>query len=191
MHKSGIYQIKNLTTGKFYIGSATNINKRFSQHKDDLRKCVHDNGYLQNAWNKYGEQDFVFNVLEYCKKDKLLELEQSWFDWTDCCNRDKGYNINPNANSNLGIKFSDEARVNMSNGQKANLNVDHLIKITKLAADANRGKAVPDDRKSKISRSLTGRKLNNNHVYNLSISNREYVRRKRAANILGIMSMGM
>jgi group I intron endonuclease len=191
MRKSGIYQIKNLTTGKFYIGSATNVNKRFTQHKDDLRKGVHDNRYLQNAWNKYGEQDFAFSVLEYCEKDKLLKLEQSWFNWTDCCNRNKGYNINPNAGSNLGIKFSYDARVNMSNGQKANLNINHLIKINKLAADANRGKAVPDNIKLKISKSLTGRKLKETHVDKVSISNREYVRRKRAANILGVMSMGM
>lgn len=187
--KSGIYEIRNIVTGKFYIGSASNVTKRFTQHKDDLRKNRHPNKYLQNSWNKHGESVFKFSVLQYCEKDKLLLLEQSWFDWTNCYNENIGYNINPNANSNLGIKFSIEARINMSNSQKANLNLEHLARINALASEANRGKPVPIKRKLKISKALTGRKFNSKHIDNLKTSNREYARRKRAANVIGALSM--
>lgn len=174
MSKIGIYQIRNLTTNKFYIGSAVNISKRFTQHRDDLRKNRHDNKYLQNAWNKYGEADFSFDVLEIAAKDDLLRLEQAWFDWTDCCNRNKGYNINSNAFSNLGIKFSDEARLNMSEGQKRNLNIEHLTRISKLAADAHRGKPKSEETKIKISNALKGRKFTAEHRANLSKALTEY-----------------
>ena len=58
--KTGIYVIENLLDKKKYIGSAKNIDKRWYQHKYTLNKNMHDNSYLQNAWNKYGKNNFIF-----------------------------------------------------------------------------------------------------------------------------------
>ena len=59
---SGIYTIICKTTGKYYIGSAVWIRKRWRNHREDLRKGKHHNLYLQRAWNKYGEDNFDFIV---------------------------------------------------------------------------------------------------------------------------------
>ena len=49
---SGVYQITNKVTGKFYIGSAVNFRKRWNTHKSCLRNNKHANKHLQRAWNK-------------------------------------------------------------------------------------------------------------------------------------------
>jgi hypothetical protein len=56
----GVYQIKNLVSGKSYIGSSNIIQKRWTQHRRELRAGIHFNPKLQNAWNKYGEENFKF-----------------------------------------------------------------------------------------------------------------------------------
>ena len=62
-HISGIYQIKCKTNNKIYIGSSVNIKQRWKYHKWQLRAGKHDAKYMQNCWNKYGEEDFVFSIL--------------------------------------------------------------------------------------------------------------------------------
>ena len=80
MGESGIYQIRNLTNGKVYLGSTVNLQRRWSEHKTKLQKNKHANRHLQFAWNKYGEESFVFEVLEYCMKSEYLKREQYWLD---------------------------------------------------------------------------------------------------------------
>jgi group I intron endonuclease len=74
----GIYCIKNVLTNKCYIGSSINIGIRLSKHKSQLKHNKHFNSYLQNSWNKYGEDYFSCFILEYCKSEELLDKEQSW-----------------------------------------------------------------------------------------------------------------
>jgi group I intron endonuclease len=72
----GIYIIQNLVNGKVYIGSSSNIRRRFSQHKSTLRHNTHKNRHLQNAWNKYGEENFEFIVIEHHSyPEKILMRE--------------------------------------------------------------------------------------------------------------------
>lgn len=72
----GIYQIKNLVSGKLYIGSSNIVQKRWTQHRRELRTGIHSNPRLQNAWNKYGEENFEFSIVEVCDIDNLRNREQ-------------------------------------------------------------------------------------------------------------------
>jgi group I intron endonuclease len=74
----GIYEIKNKATGKSYIGSSKQIQKRWEQHLLALRKGIHHSVLLQRAWNKYGEDCFEFSVKEECEERQLLEREQQY-----------------------------------------------------------------------------------------------------------------
>jgi group I intron endonuclease len=78
--KTGIYQIKNIINKKCYIGSSKNINRRWDRHRYGLRSNNHENVLLQRAWNKYGEENFIFEIIEECEQDRLLELDQKYLD---------------------------------------------------------------------------------------------------------------
>ena len=76
--KSGIYKIVNKIDKKYYVGSSKNIKVRWKRHKNDLNKNCHYNPHLQNAWNKYGEKNFKFIVIESSNPKKLLKEEQKY-----------------------------------------------------------------------------------------------------------------
>lgn len=133
----GIYRIENIVTRKVYIGQAGNLNKRYCDHISALRRNNHDNKYLQNAWNKYTEKDFIFSILEECTSDKLAQQEQYWMDYYRCYEREYGYNINPSSTENpmLGRTHTIEARAKISakaKGRKmSESNKKALIKANK------------------------------------------------------------
>jgi len=77
----GIYKIINIQNDNFYVGSSVNLHRRKIRHFSELRNNKHDNKHLQNAWNKYGEDCFVFVVVELVeKKEELHLVENKWLD---------------------------------------------------------------------------------------------------------------
>ena len=111
--KIGIYQIRNLVNSKIYIGSAINLRKRLNTHLNKLKTNIHENEKLQRAFNKYGEQNFIFEIIEFVEdKTKLLEHEQYWMDRFQVVKN--GYNIQPVAGNSLGRIVKQETREKMS-----------------------------------------------------------------------------
>jgi group I intron endonuclease len=75
----GIYKIINVVNNKFYVGSAVDLRRRKTRHFSELRTSKHNNKRLQAAWIKYGEQSFVFVVVEELPEDAdLLAAENVW-----------------------------------------------------------------------------------------------------------------
>lgn len=97
--KSGVYKITNSINGKFYIGSAKDVDYRWDEHRQYLNGGYHINPKLQNAWNFYGGDKFLFEIVEETSSDKLilLEREQHYLDLFKPYMRDIGYNICPTA----------------------------------------------------------------------------------------------
>jgi len=106
---SGIYKITCIANKRIYIGSAVNLHVRKNSHFSALQRNEHGNPKMQNAWNKYGEQAFIFEVLEYVLPMSLTAREQYWFEKLKPFDR-KGFNIAREAGSALGIKRSPETR---------------------------------------------------------------------------------
>jgi group I intron endonuclease len=74
-----IYKIINTVNGKFYVGSTTNTKERFRVHRNRLRKGRHHAKHLQAAWSKYGEQAFVFHVVQTVPNGESLQTaEDAW-----------------------------------------------------------------------------------------------------------------
>jgi group I intron endonuclease len=90
---SGIYGIRNLVNNKIYIGSAINFRKRKNSHFSALKKNKHHNIYLQRAYNKYGDNNFLFFVIEFCDNAALIDREQFYLDQNKSAQREYGYNI--------------------------------------------------------------------------------------------------
>lgn len=76
----GVYQIRNLVNGHLYVGSSRALGFRRTQHFSDLRCQRHHSSYLQRAFNKYGEENFIFEVIEFCDNNDQFTLEQYWID---------------------------------------------------------------------------------------------------------------
>ena len=131
----GIYKITNIITEKVYIGSTLNINKRWNKHKSQLRNNTHHSIKLQNSVNKHGIENFIFEVIEECSKNLLIEREQYWIDILDSYNN--GYNSRPIASNMLGMKLSEETKQKISNKNKCRiLTEEHKRKLS----ESNKGK---------------------------------------------------
>lgn len=89
----GIYCIKCLINKKVYIGSSINIESRIIHHKNCLKRNKHSNFHLQNSWNKYGEENFKFSVIEICNKENLLEKENFYIKKNNSLKTNKGFNL--------------------------------------------------------------------------------------------------
>lgn len=100
----GIYKITNMLNGKIYIGSSSNIHKRWKAHKCQ-KKAMYP---IQHAMNKYGIENFKFEIVELANGDikHLISLEQRWLDYYKSYDPKIGYNVRTIAENNTGIKFS-------------------------------------------------------------------------------------
>jgi hypothetical protein len=96
----GIYQVRNLASGKIYIGRAMDLNGKLNSEKFQLKNKMHMNRELQEDFNGLGEEKFAFEVLDRLQPkegaghdlgQELKELEAIWLDKLLPFN-EKGYN---------------------------------------------------------------------------------------------------
>lgn len=75
--KCYIYFIINQIDNKRYVGQTTNFSRRKNQHIRKLKDNIHPNPKLQNAWNTYGEENFIIEKITYenLSKQELDEME--------------------------------------------------------------------------------------------------------------------
>ena len=97
--KSAIYKIICTPLDKIYIGSSKNLYSRCIQHKSKLNKKKHENIELQKAWNKYGSNNFVFQIIEFVEPEELHKTEEYYIEKTRCC--ETGFNISKTAQNDI------------------------------------------------------------------------------------------
>jgi len=132
--KPCIYSITNKINEKIYIGSAIGHYRRKGQHFYLLRRNTHWNNHLQSAYNKYGKENIIFDVIEFIDDlSKLSQREQYWIEQKNSINREFGYNTRLDCETNLGKKWPIESRLKFSLSKKG-ITPPHLnyIEITKL-----------------------------------------------------------
>jgi group I intron endonuclease len=111
----GIYKILNLANNKMYVGKSIELENRWVQHKSRLNNNKHFNQHLQAAWNKYGEINFVFIILENCVEELLDKQETYWINILDAKNREIGYNLK---DGGIGGTLSNESKLKISKALK-------------------------------------------------------------------------
>lgn len=135
----GVYTITETHSRTVYVGQADNIERRWRQHRSDLRLGSHENSHLQRSWDKHGADAFAFEVREECLREQLGEREQFWLDrfWEI----GMVFNHGPCVNSPcLGVPFSVEARRRMAEGRRGmKLSLEHRKNVSL----ALRGKKRP------------------------------------------------
>ncbi len=109
----GVYRWLNTVNGKSYIGSAADMKDRRKRHLWEFSAGRHVNRKLSNAFKKYGEKAFEFEILAYCPEEDLLWQEQIAIDAFDAYRT--GYNMCPVAGRPMaGRKHSDKTKQLMS-----------------------------------------------------------------------------
>ena len=113
----GVYSITNVRNNKKYIGKSENIYVRWDEHRKELNKGIHNNIHLQRSWIKYGEDAFMFEILEKCDgNDKAYHREMYWIDYYDSFKN--GYNMNEGGTGGLGYRHTEENIKKMKEFQK-------------------------------------------------------------------------
>lgn len=199
---TGIYKIKNTINHKLYIGSAVNIHTRWNRHKHNLRKGNHHSIKLQRAWDKYGENNFIFEIMLICNRNDLQFYEQSALDVMNSYNA--GYNSNPFARTSLGAKHTEETKKKLSEiAKKRKYSLETRAKISialrrreikpetveKLRL-INSGKIVSEETRRKIAESKIGKKHSEEHKKKISNGLKGRIQSKETRNKISMAMMG-
>lgn len=130
----GVYKIENLLNGKVYIGKSKNIRNRWSEHRSELNNGTHINNHLQSSWNKYGEDNFRFDVIyEAIDEKDSLEKEEYYIDKYQSNDKRFGYNLTNGGESGY---FTEESIKNASRSKLGKYNhlTENDIKKIKILA---------------------------------------------------------
>jgi group I intron endonuclease len=151
----GVYQIENIINGKRYVGSAAqNSVQRWAQHLCDLRKGIHANARLQNAYSKYGESALKFSVLEIVETpDECIIMEQLCIDTLD-----PEYNIRKVADSNYGLKRSEESRARMRAAHRGTTGKHYSEESKARMREARAKQVFTEEDRAAMSKAHIGRK---------------------------------
>ena len=177
----GIYVIENLVNGKKYVGKTVNYTRRVYLHTHYLRSNSHCNSHLQTSWNKYGSNNFKFELIEditdWCVDKTDIEINEylnnaeiNYIKQFKTSNPMFGYNLSEGGdgatlfgerNPSFGKPKSDEIRKkisdtiikNKSHSGKRNGRYGKPVSddTRKKISDANKGRVLSDDRKQRIS----------------------------------------
>lgn len=173
----GIYKIINTKTGKVYVGSSVDMNRRLRTHFNALKHNSHKNEHLQSSFNKHGKDCFNAEIIEIVDisgldrpaQDKMLwSREQFWMDKTKCYVREFGYNNSleagrvtptPEFRAKLskalrGRKYSEETLARMSKSSKGRRHSEETRR--KMSID-RKGRIVSEETKRKISEGNKGK----------------------------------
>lgn len=184
--KSGIYKITNLVNQKIYIGKAVDTKDRWYSHKSYFKSGKHCNKHLQRAWDKYGEENFKYEIIEYCGLDILEEREKYWIKYHNTNligynmtlggegalgrivteeHREKLRKANKGKQRPKGFKHTNETKEKISKAVKGRI---MSIEQRKFISNMNKGKKISDEHKEKIRQYRIGKKYSEEQKYNMS-----------------------
>jgi len=146
--KCGIYGIRNIVDGKWYVGQSVRIEERRGRHFGRLAQGTHFNEHLQASYNCYGKECFDFHILEEVPEDMLDIRERSWIEYYESTQKRYGYNREDGGS--FSKRHSEETK----------------LKIGK----AHKGKIITKEMRLKMSLAHIGKKLSEETCRNMSIA---------------------
>lgn len=139
-----IYKITTTVNHRIYIGSTVNFGKRKSLHLHYLRNDKHHSKILQCHYNKHGEDVLIFDIIEYCSQNQLINREQFYID-----SLKPSFNISPTAGNTTGYRHTDETK--------------------KIFSAIHKGKIISNEQRMSASKKLSGVPKTKTHCKNISI----------------------
>ena len=139
--KSGVYRWVNKETGGSYVGSGTNLARRFYNYYSAASLIRHGCMVINRALLKYGYSNFTLEIIEYCEPSNVIAREQFYLDLLK-----PEYNILVKAGSSLGFKHAEETKQKIgeaSQGRK------HSEETKRKMGEAQIGRKHSEDTKEK------------------------------------------
>lgn len=177
--KSGIYQITNVKTGDYYIGSSVNMSVRWCHHKKNAVNGSKKSPHLYSAMRKYGTEKFECKPLIICESSDLHQYEQRLLDVH--YGKSTCYNCSPSADAPWrGRKMSESMKLKLSKSMKGrtawNKGISRTseekqrIGIATKIAMSKLDNSCSDETKRKLSRILTGRTFSDETKKKMSLA---------------------
>ena len=154
----GIYIIENKINNKKYIGCSNDVFRRWTTHRRELKTGKHTNSPLQRAYEKYGEENFSYTIIQETDKDNFEQLylmEIYWISYYRCFIEDGfGYNLSRGGNGALNAKHSDESVKKRANKIRGSSNSSKGRKMSDRQkiniGNSNRGKPKSEEHKNSL-----------------------------------------
>jgi group I intron endonuclease len=167
---SAIYCFKNILNRKIYVGQSSHVERRYLRHLNDLRKGIHPAKVLQAAWDKYGENNFEFKILEECEIPELDEKEIYYIKELHSHVSENGYNISWGGNAPMkNVKITNEHREKLSKASSGKRNGMYGKRLSKETLEkmskSLTGHPVSEEQKRKLALTHCGRKRNSDIKY--------------------------
>lgn len=86
-----VYLIRHKTTGRIYIGSSSNPERRYLTHMYQLKAGLHPVEDMQKDFNEYGF-NFTFTLIDEISDQSEASKEYQWMKFFKSYNRGIGYN---------------------------------------------------------------------------------------------------
>lgn len=117
----GVYKIVNEQTGFCYVGQSQGVKKRIHEHFRLLRMNKHQNQKLQNAFNKYGEENFKWHLEVVCEElDDMDVIENALISGDAVFVEPTFYNIASFAKAPMrGKNHTEEVRKRIRKGRRS------------------------------------------------------------------------
>ena len=113
----GIYIIRCTQEETVYIGSSNDIKRRWMEHRRDLNTEKHHNKQLQTSWDAYGNESFIFEILE--ETEDLVQREQFWLTkYANNCYNASTVASNPMANPEIVKRQLEALRASGKRGKQ-------------------------------------------------------------------------
>lgn len=189
------------------MGSSINLRDRFDNHRALLKGGTHSNNHLQRSFNKHGIGKFVFEIIELCSGEDIIQREQEYIDQFDA---KRLYNICRVAGSppvferteefrekmrkiKTGVKHTEESKRNMSAAQRSRAPLTpeqceairirqtgktHTPETREKLSKINRGKILSDETRQKMSDNRLGVKRTEKEKEAMRIAARKRVERE-------------
>lgn len=122
-----IYVIRCLVNGKVYVGKTINPKQRFATHRWAMRKTPRPpdcNVHLWNSCQKYGIDQFVFNVVAVANTDEKggRDVELKWMDRLKSYDRKYGFNLRRDSSTKMITSPETRQRISELNTGASNPN---------------------------------------------------------------------
>ena len=135
---NSIYKITCLVTDRVYIGKTNNPIRRFSEHIIGLTSGTHKNPHLQEDYDKYGLNNFSFQVIDEIENNNIYEQEDYWIDYYGGIESDKVYNMKNSKTNNKEIRYKNkQAMLGDSHPMRGKHHTKEAIEKIKLNAKTN------------------------------------------------------